>query len=239
MSKHDHFHNHNPFNKVNSEAQAEKITEQDTVKAEDMENVAANQEVPQAAEAPGSNEATAAEETEQEETVQAEEAAEVERAKLAAEAAKVEAELKAKDQKIEELQNRLLRLQADFDNFRRRNNEEQAKLTKYVTASVTKEFLKVLDNFERAEQSLAITTDGEAIKVGLDKIHKQFEQALASLKIEEIKAQGEQFNPEFHEAVMQGANPDMEDDTVDMVLEKGYKIGNNIIRHSKVRVVRN
>jgi len=234
LSKHNHFHNHNPFNKVNSEAQAEKITEQDTVKAEDVENVAAEQEVPQAAEAPGSNEATAAEET-----VQAEEAAEVEKARIAEEAAKVEAELRAKDQKIEELQNRLLRLQADFDNFRRRNNEEQAKLTKYVTASVTKEFLKVLDNFERAEQSLTTTTDGEAIKVGLDKIHKQFEQALASLKIEEIKAQGEQFNPEFHEAVMQGANPDMEDDTVDMVLEKGYKIGDNIIRHSKVRVVRN
>lgn len=231
MSKHNHFQEHNPFNKVNAEAEAEKITEQDTVTAEEAQ---ATQEVPQATDAPGANEATAATET-----VQAEEAEKVAQAQAEEAAAKVEAALQAKDQKIEELQNRLLRLQADFDNFRRRNNEEQEKLSKYVTASVTKEFLKVLDNFERAEQSLTSSTDGEALKVGLSKIHKQFEQALASLKIEEIKAQGEPFNPEVHEAVMQGANPDMADDTVDMVLEKGYKIGDNIIRHSKVRVVRN
>lgn len=150
-----------------------------------------------------------------------------------------EAELKAKDAKIEELQNRLLRLQADFDNFRRRNQEEQASLSRYVTASVAKEFLKVLDNFERAEDSLAKSMDGDALKVGMEKIHKQFEQALNALKIEEIKAQGEAFDPQFHEAVMQGANPEVKDDHVDLVLEKGYKIGDNIIRHSKVRVVHN
>ncbi len=149
------------------------------------------------------------------------------------------AQLLAKDQKIEEMQNKLLRLQADFDNFRRRNMEEQNKLAQYITASVSKEFLKVLDNFERAEESLEKSTEGEAIKVGMEKIHKQFTQALTALKIEEIKAQGETFDPQLHEAVLQGANPDAKEDTIDLVLEKGYKIGDNIIRHSKVRVVHN
>jgi molecular chaperone GrpE len=229
LTKHNKYEEHNQFNKVNSEAQAEQVEAEETAQVDEAMQAAEAQEVPEATDAPGT-EATPSPEEKQ----QAEEAA-----KAQEELAKVQAQLKEKDQKIEELQNRLLRLQADFDNFRRRNNEEQNKLSKYVTASVTKEFLKVLDNFERAEQSLEGATDGKAIKVGMDKIHKQFEQALASLKIEEIKAQGEPFNPEIHEAVMQGANPDMADDTVDMVLEKGYKIGDNIIRHSKVRVVRN
>jgi len=226
LTKHEKYQEHKQFNKVNAEAEAEKITAEETVAEDEAAQAAKDQEVPDVSDTPGIEE-------------EAEVAAEVEEKEAAEAEAKTLTELKAKDQKIEELQNRLLRLQADFDNFRRRNNEEQNKLAKYVTASVTKEFLKVLDNFERAEASLETATDEAAIKVGMDKIHKQFEQALASLNIEEIKAQGEPFNPEIHEAVMQGANPEMADDTVDMVLEKGYKIGDNIIRHSKVRVVRN
>lgn len=159
--------------------------------------------------------------------------------KAAGDVLKLEETLKAKEAELEETKNRLLRLQADFDNFRRRNLEEQGKLSQYVTSSVAKEFLKVLDNFERAEESLVKTTEGDALKVGMEKIHKQFEQALATLKIIEIKAQGETFDPEFHEAVMQGTNPEAKDDTIDLVLEKGYKIGDHVIRHSKVRVVHN
>lgn len=149
------------------------------------------------------------------------------------------AELEAKNKELEEAKNRTLRLQADFDNFRRRKNEEQEKLSQYVTASVAREFLKVLDNFERAEDSLSQAADGEALKVGMEKIHKQFEAALSALKIVEIKAQGEVFDPEIHEAVMQGQNPEVQDDTIDLVLEKGYKLGDSVIRHSKVRVVHN
>lgn len=149
------------------------------------------------------------------------------------------AELEAKNKELEEAKNRTLRLQADFDNFRRRKNEEQEKLSQYVTASVAREFLKVLDNFERAEDSLSQAADGEALKVGMEKIHKQFEAALSALKIVEIKAQGEVFDPEIHEAVMQGQNPEAQEDTIDLVLEKGYKLGDSVIRHSKVRVVHN
>ena len=145
-----------------------------------------------------------------------------------------------RDKKIEELQNQIARLQADFSNLRKRNAQDQERLAAFVTASVSKEFLKVLDNFDRAEESMQQQGDTvEAMKEGIGKIHKQFQQALMALKIEEIPAQGEKFNPEFHEAVMQNISSDLPDDTIDLVAEKGYKIGDNIIRHSKVRVVHN
>ncbi|MCD2436267.1 nucleotide exchange factor GrpE [Acidaminococcus sp. NSJ-142] len=150
-----------------------------------------------------------------------------------------DAKIDAQAKEIQDLQNRLLRLQADFDNFRKRNNEEREQLSQFVTAQVSKEFLKVLDNFERAEESLKNSTDTSAIQVGMEKIHKQFEKALKNLSIEEIPAEGKPFDPNIHEAVMQGGNPDLPDESVDLVLEKGYKIGDKVIRHSKVRVVRN
>ena len=143
------------------------------------------------------------------------------------------------EKQIAELQNRLLRLQADFDNFRKRNNEERERLGRYVTGQVAREFLKVLDNFERAEASLEASKDGEALKKGMEMIHKQFEKALQTLHIEEIPAEGKPFDPQIHEAVMQGSNPDLPDESIDLVMEKGYKIGDDVIRHSKVRVVRN
>ncbi|WP_317303523.1 nucleotide exchange factor GrpE [Acidaminococcus timonensis] len=145
----------------------------------------------------------------------------------------------AQEKQIADLQNRLLRLQADFDNFRKRNNEERERLGRYVTGQVAREFLKVLDNFERAEASLKTSKDDNALQVGMEKIHKQFEKALQTLHIEEIPAQGKPFDPNIHEAVMQGSNPDLPDESIDLVLEKGYKIGDDVIRHSKVRVVRN
>ena len=137
-----------------------------------------------------------------------------------------------KDVKIEELQNRILRLQADFDNFRRRNTSEREQLATFVTADVVGKFLKVLDNFERAE-------DAAGIYSGIEMIRRQFEQTFKDLGVEEIKAQGEKFDPEMHEAVMRGQNPDMDDDTVEMVLEKGYKLRDKVIRHSKVKVISN
>ncbi|WP_416181645.1 nucleotide exchange factor GrpE [Acidaminococcus timonensis] len=145
----------------------------------------------------------------------------------------------AQEKQIADLQNRLLRLQADFDNFRKRNNEERERLGRYVTGQVAREFLKVLDNFERAEASLKTSQDDNALQVGMEKIHKQFEKALQTLHIEEIPAQGKPFDPNIHEAVMKGSNPDLPDESIDLVLEKGYKIGDDVIRHSKVRVVRN
>ena len=170
----------------------------------------------------------------------AEGAAEAEVQNTQAEEAKAEEPQKdEKDVKIEELQKQLLRLQADFENFRRRNAAEREQLSTFVTAEVVGKFLKVLDNFERAEQSVKTTGDMAAIVTGMEKIRRQFEQAFKELEVEEIPAEGQKFNPELHEAVMRGQNPDMEDESIEQVFEKGYKLRNKIIRHSKVKVISN
>ena len=153
--------------------------------------------------------------------------------------AKEEAVVDEKDEKITELNNRLMRLQADFDNFRRRTQGEKEQLSGFVTAGVVGKFLKVLDNFERAEASAEKTADLESLLTGMKQIRRQFEEVFKELGVEEIVAQDAKFDPNLHEAVMRGQNPDMEDETIDMVYEKGYKLHDRVIRHSKVRVISN
>ena len=153
--------------------------------------------------------------------------------------AKEEAVVDEKDEKITELNNRLMRLQADFDNFRRRTQGEKEQLSGFVTAGVVGKFLKVLDNFERAEASAEKTADLESLLTGMKQIRRQFEEVFKELGVEEIVAQDAKFDPNLHEAVMRGQNPNMEDETIDMVFEKGYKLHDRVIRHSKVRVISN
>lgn len=186
------------------------------------------QEEAQAAENADVKQQATAEEAQPEEKAEAKEEAKEEAAK--------EAETDPKDVKIEELTNRLLRLQADFENFRRRTASEKEQLSTFVTAGVVGKFLKVLDNFERAEASAAKATDMEGVITGMQMIRRQFEAAFSELKVEEIPAQDQKFDPQLHEAVMRGHNPELEDEIIDMVFEKGYKLGDKVIRHSKVRV---
>ena len=186
------------------------------------------QEEAQAAENADVKQQATAEEAQPEEKAEAKEEAKEEAAQ--------EAEPDPKDVKIEELTNRLLRLQADFENFRRRTASEKEQLSTFVTAGVVGKFLKVLDNFERAEASAAKATDMEGVITGMQMIRRQFEAAFSELKVEEIPAQDQKFDPQLHEAVMRGHNPELEDEIIDMVFEKGYKLGDKVIRHSKVRV---
>lgn len=193
---------------------------------------------PEEAEAPGTGNGegtagNAAEEAKPEET--AEETLEDVQAKLTATAAL----LKTKEEEATEIKNRLLRLQADFDNFRRRNTAEREELATYVTISVVNKFLQILDNFERAEAAAENATDVQSVVDGMAGIQKQFVKTLEDLGVKEIPAQGEKFNPNFHEAVMRGQNPEMEDETIDMVFEKGYQLHDKVVRHSKVRVISN
>lgn len=150
-----------------------------------------------------------------------------------------QAEPDAKDAQITELQNRLLRLQADFDNFRRRTAGEKEQLSAFVTVGVVGKFLKVLDNFERAETSFEQKPEMDSILTGLKQIRRQFDEVFKELGVTEIEAQNQKFDPALHEAVMRGQNPEMEDETIDMVFEKGYKLKDRVIRHSKVRVISN
>lgn len=149
------------------------------------------------------------------------------------------AEPDAKDVQIAELQNRLLRLQADFDNFRRRTAGEKEQLSSFVTVGVVGKFLKVLDNFERAETSFEQKPEMDSMLTGLKQIRRQFDEVFKELGVTEIEAQDKKFDPALHEAVMRGQNPELEDETIDMVFEKGYKLNDKVIRHSKVRVISN
>lgn len=140
------------------------------------------------------------------------------------------------EKKLADAEDQLLRTRAEFANYKRRTTEETIRLGTYTTCQVVEKFLKVLDNFERAEAALTESTE-QALVDGLQKIRKQFEETLKKLDVEEIKALNEKFDPNLHEAVMRGENQEMEEDTIDQVFEKGYKIRENVIRHSKVRVI--
>lgn len=182
----------------------------------------------------------AAEEVKQETAeAAAEETAETEEVKDEAKEEAAEAEADPRDEQITELQNRLMRLQADFDNYRRRTATEKEQLSTFVTAEVVNKFLTVLDNFERAELSVASARTMESVVAGMKQIRRQFDDTLKALDVTEIPAENEKFDPNLHEALMRGQNPDLEDDTIDMVLQKGYKVRDKVIRHSKVRVINN
>ncbi len=176
---------------------------------------------------------------EQAENVQAEPETEQTQEAETAQEEQAQAEPDAKDVQIAELQNRLLRLQADFDNFRRRTAGEKEQLSSFVTVGVVGKFLKVLDNFERAETSFAQKPELDSMLTGLKQIRRQFDEVFKELGVTEIEAQDKKFDPALHEAVMRGQNPELEDETIDMVFEKGYKLNDKVIRHSKVRVISN
>ncbi|MDR2006794.1 MAG: nucleotide exchange factor GrpE [Acidaminococcales bacterium] len=143
-----------------------------------------------------------------------------------------------KDNQLEDLTARLKRLQADFDNFRRRSRAEAEQLSLFVSARLIGGFLPVMDSLERA--LTAGETEGvESLKRGLELICRQMEKSLTDAGVEKIAAAGEMFSPDLHEAVMNSQNPGLPDGQIDCVFEEGYKLKDRVIRHSKVRVVNN
>lgn len=138
---------------------------------------------------------------------------------------------------LQEKKDRLLRLQADFDNFRRRSAKEREEISAIVTQNFCKDMLPLLDNFERA--MAAETKDVEAFQKGVEMIFTQFQEILKKNGLEHIEAIGQKFDPNFHQAVMRVEDPDKEDDTVAQELQKGYMVKGRVIRPSMVQVVSN
>ncbi len=136
---------------------------------------------------------------------------------------------------IQDLTEALQRERADAMNVRRRSEEERAKLGSFYKASVVKELLPVIDNFERALKHVPEDLkDNEYIK-GVQGVVKQFEDSLAKLGVERIKTVGEAFNPHLHEAISHEEG-DSEVETVSEELQSGYVLGEEVIRHAMVRV---
>jgi molecular chaperone GrpE len=150
----------------------------------------------------------------------------------------------AMQQKIDELtaglkekEERALRLQADFENFRRRTSKEKEELSAVIKQEILKDMLPLLDNFERA--MAAETKDAEAFQKGVDMIYTQLQEVMKKNGLEPIETEGQKFDPNFHQAVMRVQNEDLEDDDIAQELQKGYMVEGRVIRPSMVQVVAN
>ncbi|MCC9626551.1 nucleotide exchange factor GrpE [Thalassospira sp. MA62] len=137
---------------------------------------------------------------------------------------------------IEALKASELRIRADFDNFRRRTNEENAKHVKFASQSVIEKLIPLIDNFERALQVNATSEDAKQIQSGVDMIHRQLLDVLNAEQVEVIEAVGQPFDPNFHQAVMQEPSDEFESGIVTMELQKGYTMHGRVIRPSMVKV---
>jgi len=145
-------------------------------------------------------------------------------------AEKLEADLAEKDAQM-------LRLRADFDNFRRRSAKEREELAAVVAQGILTDMLPLLDNFERA--LLAEGSDLDSFRAGVSMIYKQMQEALAKNGLEVIDTKDKKFDPNFHQAVMRVQDPEKEDDTIEQELQKGYMAKGRVIRPSMVQVVSN
>lgn len=195
----------------------DKMKKKDEEKLEEMqkeinETVAGEQETPEAESAPEAEESKEAE------------------ADFTEEIAKLQKENEA-------VSERLTRLQADFENFRRRTRQEKEDLAAVVAQGFMADMLPLLDNFERA--MAAETGDIDNFRKGIEMIFAQFREALVKEGLEVIKTEGEKFDPNFHQAVMRVQDPEKEDDTIAMELQKGYMVKGRVVRPSMVQVVSN
>ena len=199
----------------------DELKKKDEQKLEEMQQEINAADVDEADEAEEAASESAESENEETQEPQDEAAAQIE---------KLTAELKEKE-------DRVLRLQADFENFRRRTSKEKEELSAVVTQGMLKDMLPLLDNFERAMAAEA--KDGEAFQKGVEMIFTQFTEILKKNGLEHIEVEGQKFDPNFHQAVMRVQNADMEDDDIAQELQKGYMVKGRVIRPSMVQVVAN
>jgi molecular chaperone GrpE len=135
------------------------------------------------------------------------------------------------------LYDKLLRRQAEFENYRKRVDRERGELYQHGRDDVLLQFLPVVDNFERALSSLETSEgDAEALRHGVELIHRQFKDALSKLGLEAVEAVGQTFDPHVHEAVTTEATDKHKENTVIQEFQRGYRIGDRLLRPAKVKV---
>ena len=142
------------------------------------------------------------------------------------------------EEQLEELNNKYLRLAADFDNFRKRTAAEKQELLKYGVSEVLKKILAVLDTFDRAKDSLKDIDNCQTIKESYEVAFKQLLDTLKKIGVEEIEALGKEFDPNCHEAVTQISTDEYEPDFVAAVIQKGHKLSDKVLRPALVGVAK-
>lgn len=146
----------------------------------------------------------------------------------------LEAETKKLTNEVDALKARLLRISAEYENFRKRTGKEKEELADTATCDVLKNLLPVIDNLERA--LVTETDDLQGLKDGVQMTLDNFVQIMKNFGVEEIDTD-EEFDPNLHEAVMHEIDPEKGDKEITEVFLKGYKVGDKVIRHTVVKVV--
>ncbi|NBH15079.1 nucleotide exchange factor GrpE [Lachnospiraceae bacterium] len=141
------------------------------------------------------------------------------------------------EEKIAELTDRVQRQMAEFDNFRKRTEKEKAQMFEVGAKSVIEKILAVVDNFERGLSAVPEEEREDPFVQGMDKIYKQLMTELEGLEVKPIEAVGAEFNPDFHNAVMQVESEEFASGVVAQELQKGYMYRDSVVRHSMVAVV--
>ncbi len=140
-----------------------------------------------------------------------------------------------KDIQIEELTDQVRRQMAEFDNFRKRTEKEKSAMYEIGAKSVIEKILPVVDNFERGLAGVEENSE-DPFTAGMQKIYKQLMSTLESLGVKPIEATGQEFNPDFHNAVMHVEDENLGENVVAEELQKGYLYRDSVVRHSMVKV---
>ena len=141
-----------------------------------------------------------------------------------------------KDEKIDELTDKYTRLFAEFDNFRKRTEKEKSAMFEVGAKSIIEKILPVVDNFERGLAAISDEEKEQPFAQGMDKIYKQLMTELEAAGVKPIEAVGQEFNPDFHNAVMHVEDEKLGENVVAEEFQKGYLYRESVVRHSMVKV---
>ena len=209
-------------------AEAENIkNEQPDVEPEETVTDTAAEEIPETEENTADAQETAAEESAQDS----------EETQEPAEQAPASVKEKLLLDKVAALEDKVKRQMAEFDNFRKRTSKEKEQMFSMGEKSVIEKMLPVVDNFERGLASVPEAEKGSAIVSGMEMVYKQLVKQLEDLGVKPIEAVGKEFDPNYHNAVMQVASEEYESGVVAQEYQKGYTYHDTVIRHSMVGVV--
>ena len=152
---------------------------------------------------------------------------------------KSENELEIVRKQLEEEKDRCLRLNAEFENLRKRTQKEKEEFVKYANDKLIIELIDIMESLERGLENAKESNDKDKLIQGMELIYKQLKNVLDKNGLVPIKALGEKFDPYKHEAMMQTPSQDDEEDTILEEFARGYMLSNKVIRYSKVRVSKN
>ena len=141
-----------------------------------------------------------------------------------------------KDEQIADLTDKLTRQMAEFDNYRKRTEKEKSAMYEIGARDVVEKILPVVDNFERGLQSVAEENKGDPCVQGMDKIYKHLMTTLEEIGVKPIEAVGQEFNPDYHNAVMHVEDEELGENVVADEFQKGYMYRDSVVRHSMVKV---